>query len=139
DELGGYGFNSNMSLTLRPGPRWQLTMRPQYMRRTDSQQYVTRLSGGRPETFGSRYVFGYIHRTEYSMELRASFTLKPDLNLDVYAEPFASSGHYYDLGELASPKSIERITYGRDAGTQVAMDADGNRTVTWGPDTFTVT
>jgi hypothetical protein len=138
DELGGYGFSSNMSLTVRPGPRWQLTARPQYSRRTDSQQYLTSLSGGRPETFGRRYVFAYIHRTEYSMELRASFTVRPDLNLDVYAEPFASSGHYYDLGELAEPKSVDRITYGVDAGTQMAVDADGNRTVTWGTDTFTL-
>ena len=138
DELGGYGFNSNMSLTVRPGPRWQLTARPQYSRGTDSQQYFTTLSGGRTETFGSRYVFAYIHRTQYSMELRATFTLKPDLNLDVYAEPFAASGHYYDLGELTAPKSVERITYGVDAGTEVSVAANGDRTVTWGEDTFTL-
>ena len=73
------------------------------------------------------------------MELRATFTLKPDLNLDIYAEPFAASGHYYDLGELAAPKSVDRITYGEDAGTQVSVDPDsGDRTVTWGADTFTL-
>jgi hypothetical protein len=138
DELGGYGFNSNMSLTVRPGPRWQLTARPQYSRGTDSQQYVTTLSGGRTETFGSRYVFAYIHRTQYSMELRASFTLKPDLNLDIYAEPFAASGHYYDLGELVAPKSVDRITYGEDAGTEMEVASNGDRTVTWGADTFTL-
>ena len=70
--------------------------------------------------------------------MRASFTLKPDLNLDIYAEPFASSGDYYALGELTAPKSIDRIQYGRDAGTQVSLDADGNQTVTWGTDTFTL-
>ena len=138
DELGGYGFNSNVSLTVRPGPRWQLTARPQFSRGTDSQQYFTALSGGRTETFGSRYVFAYIHRTQYSMELRATLTLKPDLNLDIYAEPFAASGHYYDLGELTAPRSVDRITYGEDAGTEVSVAANGDRTVTWGADTFTL-
>ena len=32
--------------------------------------------------------------------IRLGLTLKPDINLDVYAEPFAASGHYYDYGEL---------------------------------------
>jgi hypothetical protein len=72
------------------------------------------------------------------MELRASFTLKPDLNLDIYAEPFAASGHYYDLGELSTPKSVERVTYGVDAGTEVAVADNGDRTVTWGAETFTL-
>ena len=40
------------------------------------------------------------------------YTLKPDLNLDVYAEPFAASGRYYDYGELLEPSSLERIPYG---------------------------
>jgi hypothetical protein len=138
DELGGHTFSTNLNVSVRPGPQWQLSARPQYIRGTDSQQYVTVLSGGRPETFGSRYVFAYIDRTQYSMELRASFTLRPDLNLDVYAEPFAASGRYFDLGELAEPGSVDRITYGVDAGTQVTLEPDGDRVVTWGSDTFTL-
>ena len=136
DELGGHSFNTNMSFTVRPGPRWQLSARPQYSRGTDSQQYFRTLGGGRPETFGSRYIFAYIDRTQYSMELRMSFTLKPDVNLDIYAEPFAASGRYYDFGELTAPKSVDRITYGEDAGTQVTVDAAGDRTVTYSADTF---
>ena len=76
--------------------------RPSYDRVHDAQQYVSTLSGGRPETFGSRYVFAYIERSTFATEFRMGFTLKPDLNLDVYAEPFASSGRYYDYGELLS-------------------------------------
>ena len=139
DELGGHTFSTNMSLTVRPGPRWQLSARPSYIRGTDSQQYVTVRSGGRPETFGSRYIFAYIDRTQYAMELRMSFTLKPDVNLDIYAEPFAASGRYFDFGELSVPRSLDRITYGIDDGTQVAIDAAGNRTVTYGADTFPIT
>ena len=138
DELGGHAFNTTMSLTVRPGPRWQLSARPQFSSGADSQQYFSALGGGLPETFGSRCIFAYIDRTQYSMELRASFTLKPDVNLDIYAEPFAASGRYYDLGELSAPKSVDRITYGADAGTQVTFEPGGDRVVTYGASTFTL-
>ena len=64
---------------------------------------------GGPETYGSRYVFGFIDRSTVSTRFRMGYTVKPDMNLDVYAEPFAASGHYYDYGELLAPRSRERL------------------------------
>ena len=69
-----------------------------------------------PDTYNNRYIFAYIDRSTVSTEFRMGLTLKPDMNLDVYAEPFAASGRYYDYGELLAPGSRERITYGT-AGT----------------------
>ena len=37
--------------------------------------------------------------------MRANYTFKPDLTLDFYAEPFAASGRYDWLGELAAARS----------------------------------
>ena len=87
-------------------------MSPFYDRVTEPQQYISTLSGGRPETYDSRYVFAFIDRSTMSMEYRLGLTLKPDVNLDVYAEPFAASGRYYDYGELLEPASRDRLTYG---------------------------
>jgi hypothetical protein len=53
-----------------------------------------------------------------------TFTFKPDLNLDVYAEPFAASGRYYDVGELLAPASQLRLAYGT-GGTSLERAADG--------------
>ena len=119
------------TLSMRPGPRWQLSLSPLFDRVTEPQQYISTLSGGRPITFDNRYVFAFIDRSTASMEFRLGLTLKPDVNLDVYAEPFAASGHYYDYGELLEPGSRERITYGT-AGTLLAMQPDGSRLVTIG-------
>ena len=91
------------SFSFRPGPRWQLSANPSYERLTDTQQYVTTMSGGRPEIYNSRYIFAFIDRSTVATEFRMSLTLKPDVNLDVYAEPFAASGRYYDYGELLEP------------------------------------
>ena len=135
DELGGWSRNVNLNLSFRPTPRWQISAQPSYQRSRDSQQYVTTLSGGREETYGNRYIFAFIDRTTISTQIRASFTVRPDLNLDVYLEPFAASGRYFDYGELLEPGSIDRIKYGDD-GTSLVREADGTSVVTAHGSTF---
>ena len=137
NELGGVLRRVSGTFAFRPGPRWQLSVAPYYERLVDTQQYVSTLNGGRPVTYNQRYVFAYIDRSTLSSELRMGFTLKPDLNLDVYAEPFAASGRYYDYGELFAPSSIDRIIYGR-AGTNLAILPNGDRTITDGASIFTL-
>ena len=75
----------------------------------------------------------FLDRTEF----RLGLTLKPDMNLDVYAEPFAASGRYYDHGELRTPRSADRIIYGQ-SGTLVDVFADGSREVRIGDSAFTL-
>jgi hypothetical protein len=137
NELGGILRRVAGTFAFRPGPRWQLSVVPSYERHVDAQQYVSTLNGGRAETYGSRYVFANIERSTFATELRMGFTLKPDVNLDVYAEPFAASGRYYDYGELLAPSSLQRITYG-GAGTTLDVNADGDRFVTIGSSAFTL-
>ena len=69
------------------------------------------------------------------MEYRLGLTLKPDINLDVYAEPFAASGHYYDYGELLEPGGRERLKYGT-SGTTLTINPDGSQVVTDGAATI---
>ena len=66
-----------------------------------------------------------------------SLTLKPDLNLDVYAEPFAANGRYYGFGELRAARSRFLRRYGTE-GTTVESLANGDLRVTDGADTFAV-
>ncbi len=61
---------------------------------------------------------------------RLGLTVKPDMNLDVYAEPFAASGRYYDYGELLAPSSRERLLLwhgGHVARRQPRRQPDGDR------------
>ena len=138
DDLGGKSTNVGMNFSMRPGPRWELSVQPGYSASHEAQQYITTRSGGREETFGSRYIFSYIERHQYSAEFRASFTVRPDLNLDIYMEPFAASGRYYEYGELAAPGSLDRIVYGEEGGSQVELQEDGSRVVTIDGQTFTL-
>jgi len=137
DEFGGRTSNLNGSISLRQGARWQLSLAPTYIRQTDSRQYVTTLGGGRPETYGQRYVFSFIDRSTLSTQLRMGYTLKPEINIDLYAEPFAASGRYRDFGELPASRARELRVYGTN-GTTVSRQPDGSRAITDGASAFTL-
>jgi hypothetical protein len=75
----------------------------------DTKQYLTTVDGGPVATYGKHYVFGRVERATYSAQFRLNYTLRPDLTIDLYAEPFAASGRYSDFRELAAP-STELLT-----------------------------
>lgn len=125
------------TFSMRPGPRWSFSVSPFYDRVTEPQQYISTLPGGRPVTYDNRYVFAFIDRSTMSMEYRLGLTLKPDVNLDIYAEPFAASGRYYDYGELLEPASRERLRYGSN-GTTLIVNPDGSQVVNAGGTSFTL-
>jgi hypothetical protein len=139
NEDGGSSQRYGASFSFRPGPRWQLSANPSYDLVVEPQQYVTTITGGgRAEIYNNRYVFSYIDRSTLSTEFRLGLTVRPDVNIDVYAEPFAASGRYYDFGELVLPGARDRITYGAAPGTTIGTNADGTRAVTVGDKSFTL-
>lgn len=137
NEDGGLTFEVESSLTVQPSPQWQLSISPAYEREIDTQQYVTTLSDGRPETFGGRYVFARVDRSTYSTQVRLNYTFKPDLTLDLYGEPFAASGRFDQVGELAAARTRIRRLYGI-GGTTVTTLPDGSQRVTDGDTSFTL-
>ena len=137
EEDGGMTRRINGTFSFRPGSRWQLSMTPSYEYLIDTQQYVTTRGEGRPDTFGKRYIFSEIEKSTLAAQFRLNFTFKPDLNLDVYAEPFAASGRYYDYGELLVPGSRSRLAYGTE-GTTIERQADRSLLVSAGNTTFSL-
>ena len=144
NELGDHVWQSATRLSVRPSPSLRLSVAPEYRNENGTRatfsgpinrQYLTTLPGGRPETFGQRYVFGLPDQTTLSLQLRASYTFKPDLTLDVYAEPFAASGRYDTFGETLAPGARALRVYGTD-GTTIERRLDGTRLVTDGDDSF---
>src|SRR5688572_4402603 len=140
DELGGETYRLSGRLSIRPSTRFQFSATPNYLRAIGSRQYVTTFgSGGPPETYGSRYVFARIDQSTFLMQLRANYTIGPDLSLELYGEPFAASGKYYGLGELARARTFDLREYGT-SGTTIARDSVGNYIVTdnGGADTLNI-
>ncbi|HEU4455144.1 MAG TPA: DUF5916 domain-containing protein [Longimicrobium sp.] len=138
NELGLWRYRVSGRFSMRPGPRWQLSVTPSYSRSADPRQYVTTLAGGRQETFGRRYVFATIDRSQVAAQIRMNYALTPDLTLETYVEPFAASGRYSSFGELEAARSRDLRVYGRAEGTTAEEGEDGALAVTDGGAAFSL-
>ncbi len=138
DEIDGYSAALSGGISARPGTQWEVSVDPRVFRGTTSRQFITSVSGGRTETFGRRYVFSYVDRSEVAARIRVNYALTPDLTLETYAEPFASSGRFYDFGELAAARSQSLRPYGSNGTTISQPDSLGRRTVREGAAQFTI-
>ncbi len=135
DELGGWSTSTEANLAMNPTGRLKITLSAEWGVSVSARQYVTRIASPLSPTFGNRYVFAGIDRSTVSMGLRANYAFSPDLTLEVYAEPFAASGRYFDFGELQAASSMNLRRYGTD-GSIIEPLADGSQRVTDGTQTF---
>jgi hypothetical protein len=101
-------------VAVRPGPRWELSVDPNYLRTVPVRQYVGVFDGGGEATYGRRYIFAAVDRSELFARIRLNYLFTPDLSLEFYGEPFASSGRYHDFGELPAAGSHRLALFGGD-------------------------
>jgi hypothetical protein len=124
DDLGGWEWRIDPEFTMQPTDRLTLTLTPRYIRSHGARQFIASRSGGLEATFGRRYLFGAIDQTEIAAPVRANFSFTPETSLELYAEPFAASGRYSDIGELARPETNDLRVYGEAAGTGATQDEE---------------
>ncbi len=134
-EDGSRGAILTGALTVQPFRNLRLSLEPVASLYTEARQYMATLGEGSAETYGKRYVFGTVLRRELALRLRANLFLTPDLSLEAYAEPFASSGVYSELGELARARGRLLRNYGED-GTSISRLEDGSWEVMDGERSF---
>ena len=139
DELDNWGASATAGISFRPGTQWEVTIDPRVSRSANTRQFITTQVGtGRAVTYNNRYIFATVDRSELSARFRVNYAITPDLTLETYAEPFASSGRFFDFGEMSAPRVKELRLYGTDGTTISAPDVNGRRTVTADARTFTL-
>ena len=127
----GSGSRTSVSgdITLRPSPRVQVSINPEFSVQTDRLQYVRSTSTLPYEpTFGRRYLFGDLERKSISFELRANYTFTPTLSFELFAQPLISSGDYVRYKQLAAPSTFSFRNF--QEGT--AANVEGNVLCTGG-------
>jgi hypothetical protein len=146
DALGGETYRLSGGVALHPSSRLQVSVNPNYLRSIDPRQYVATLDSGPAAAYGGRYLFSVIDQSTLLVQLRASLAITPDLSFELYAEPFAASGHYHSFGHLAAARGTDLVAYGTDStvtpsiapdssgGTLVVRDAGGYRREIPNPD-----
>ena len=132
-ELGAETYRLSGELSIRPSSRFLFSATPNYLRDISPRQWVMTVdTGGSAATYNQRYVFGKIDQSTFLIDLRANYTIGPNLTVELWGEPFAASGRYDGLGELAAPRTFHLRDYGT-GGTTITRDPAGDYTVTDGP------
>jgi hypothetical protein len=108
DDYGGWNLDGGGSVGIKGSSRWNLTLSPGVAHSFTNAQYVgTVPDASATHTYGAHYLFAPLRQTTVSLETRLDFTFNPHLSLQLYAQPFISSGDYRDVRELAAPKSYK--------------------------------
>ncbi|MBP2647937.1 MAG: putative rane associated hydrolase [Gemmatimonadetes bacterium] len=102
----------------RPMQRLQVRMGPGLSRNLDGAQYVgTWADPTATATYGNRYVFGDLDQWTLSGNFRVNWIFTPKLSLELYLQPYISSGDYRALKELAAPRTFDFNVYGENGST----------------------
>jgi hypothetical protein len=124
DEAGGWDRRLRFNFSARLSEAVQLDIGPAYSWSYSAAQYVTRRTDALAQaTYGTRYVFAGLDRTTLSLETRLDLTVSPKLSLQLYLEPFVSTGDYGAPREFRRPGTFDFLEYGRDIGTSVLSPA----------------
>ena len=99
DSGSGRFTDSSLDVTLRPTNAMTLTLSPSVSRNRQEMQYVDTASFGEEP----RYLFGGLEQKTVSLTFRLDLALKPNLTVQLYGSPFASSGRYSEHKRITAP------------------------------------
>jgi hypothetical protein len=126
DEAGAWDRAMSLDVTYKPRENWEFQVGPEFSRSHVIAQYLRTAADERAQdTYGHRYVFAGLDQTTLGVETRMNVTFTPALSLQVYAQPFFSSGRYEGPMELAASRSFEFVRYGEDGPGSVSREEDG--------------
>ncbi|HKJ02653.1 MAG TPA: hypothetical protein VJ997_09365, partial [Longimicrobiales bacterium] len=104
----GDAVQASLGVTLQPSTRLLVTLEPSYRNTTDGAQFVTATSAlPYAPTYGTRYLFADLDRTDLSMVTRVNMTFTPRLSLEMFAQPFVSTGDFVTYKQLAAPERYD--------------------------------
>lgn len=112
DEYDGWNTELDLTATIRTSPRWNIQLGPSFSKGLIPAQYVgTVPDPSATATYGRRYLFAPLRQTTLAMVTRSNFTFTPRLSLELYAQPFISSGDYLEVGSLDEPRGYTFTSY----------------------------
>lgn len=121
-EFGASFHELGFRISANPTPTLSVSVDPGYQRRVSARQWVGRFGNGGEPTYGFRYVFAKIERSQLAVRLRFNYLFSPAMSVEGYAEPFSASGRYFDFGELERAGSRFLRVYGEASGTTITAD-----------------
>jgi hypothetical protein len=124
-DAGSWNYRTSFNIRVKPSSNVSLSLGPSIYRGRDTRQFVARFGDPAAVHFlGSRVVLADLRQREFSMSTRLGLTFSPDLSLEIFAQPFVSSGLYSRFKEYVGPRSSETQTFS-PSQLRVVPDAAG--------------
>jgi Domain of unknown function (DUF5916)/Carbohydrate family 9 binding domain-like len=120
-ETVGGGAYTGGNVSFRPSSRMRLSVGPRFSVSRDPWGYVANAfegDGAGPEHF----VFADLHQTTTSLTTRLDYAFTPKLTLELYAQPFISTGRYDDFWEVVAPRARRFEDRFRPYGSELSLD-----------------
>jgi hypothetical protein len=105
DAEGRRWRGTNFDLSLRPSPRFQLSLGAGFNTTLDPAQWIS--NGDVTGDGATDHVFGEIDSRVLNVTLRASGAVHRDLTFEAFLQPFVAVGDYDDFKRLARPRSFD--------------------------------
>ena len=88
-----------MNLSYRPMNTLNVSLGPSFNMNKRELQYVDR------EEFNSenRYIFASIEQKTLNFSIRVNYSIRPNLSIQYWGQPFVSAAKYYDLKRITDP------------------------------------
>ena len=101
DEGRSSSKNIGFGNDLRLASQYSMSLGLNWERRTDDQQWIRNYGAFLSDT--TRFTFARLEQSTVAVTARANWTATPQLSLQIYAQPFITSGDFGDWRQLASP------------------------------------
>lgn len=103
DEGRSGSTNVGLSGDLRLASQYSMSLGLNWEQRTDDQQWIRNYGAFLSDT--TRFTFARLEQSTVVLTARANWTATPRLSLQIYAQPFVTSGTFADWRRLASPSA----------------------------------
>lgn len=126
-------WNTGANLEYRPSTSLTVSAGPDLsFNKTAYQNVGSYADATATETYGARYLFGDLDQTTLLANIRANWIFSPRLSLEVFAQPFVSSGDFSQIRALSRAGGSAFLAFGQDGSStqtevagDVTVDADG--------------
>ena len=103
DEGRSYSWSVSSGVQARAGSRFSMSVSPSYRVNIDDRQW--RRNFGVIGSDTTHYTVAHLHQRTVALTARTDFTMTPNLTLQIYAQPFITSGDYSNWREVADPRA----------------------------------
>lgn len=117
DRRGTRWVGIDPSVTVRPTSFLSVSAGIGWNHNTEASQWVENTADG-------RHMFARLDQTTVALNMRANYTITPELSVQIYAAPFVSAGHYGGFKRLVNGRAARYED--RYASAEYARNPDFN-------------